>query len=1385
MKKTTHIIIYMLAMLLSAIGIQSAQAQAVQDALYIYRNDGGFNAFFFDDIERFEYSNIDTTGVAHDEMVVQEVYALDSLFRIPLSAIDSIGFVTPETVYKKDVAHTTESEMWNYVISSDSATVFVLATNTPKTLVPEVGDKIVTTKSRKFLPGGFYGRVRHVEEIKGYTIVTCKIPELTELFDQWVCKAAAESEGAETRGSRGARTRIFGDENSTKSTLPVYDKSLKIDLTSISYGINSDWSVTGSGTLDMGIKDEMTVRVFLAVRPILGINFDYVARMEKRSWFNLDIKGGVSGQFDFPLASTWTWITDTPFAIETEAGVSVSGSGEVELKIKRENVTSDYAMAQYNDCFYDEQRESAVASTRLLKNVEENSFSGKFTITAGPYFSSCLSLMKKEIGAVGTRYDAGIKGEVEAELKLTDYLMAAVPTLIPAYMMANPTALYDALNRDGSVKFGPFCTGKIEASLGPWKKEFEMFDVNELYGFEGGLVPKFSGTSLTYDSESKTLKASASLGRKTLTGNKVGFAAYYSKSGKQVARKLYDKEYRYLKEPNFKSWEQDLTGIGGGKEVTVYPITNLGVIKYEMLASPYTSYTVPVKFECAPEELKFDAKGGEETLTVTDNLDRKEDIYIDEYGVTVDEDDESKWLSVKKENGTYKVSVKPNTTAKERSGTVDFYLYNEDRSINLTLNVPVFQEAPDYEFSVSPEELIEVAGYSKDFKDGELTQQLTVKYPNNAQDIKVSSNAESWLTVDEAWASKTADDLTTTATRKIHIKPNFDLDNGRDGVITVELTAADGSVATQTLTVKQSALSLKLELDPTELTLTAEEKRGAKYSNTATVSIKMDPMDTYIASAIKSREAVPSETWLEAVVKDDAIEVRAEANPVEADRTATLTYTVTMKDGGSLSKTIKVTQLAYQVIKAFTFSPETVTLTAQGGEKKVYVVGEDVEKITEIDCLSSSWLGGAASGLSMTLSAKPNEGKEERVGTVYITALMKDGTVAKEYLLVHQDGTGSGVEPGPGPNPSDESPFKYINFWVERNVQYVSDEENTPDTLFRAAIGVNFEAKNTHFTWSEDKKTMHVECQGYIERELNNERTNATLSFDIDKTNNMVKNLQFSRATSANVFHTHMLGYDIIEDGDFSTVVALGDFPLQTNSRTYKEGKWTVADGLEFKNWTNTADLHGYYVKTADIIDLDMPDKPYTSHVSYNPTGDASDYVWLIISMKEQEEEEEEVPLEWPDEATMQLLENDGLPVYKGNNPPTVNGTYIMSPLTIVADKTGAETVLGETTGIVMKFSSQSDGQLDFDFYSIAGGEADYATGDSKALIQGDGSKFSICAPWKNSFFIISGEMVNGTVSNMHFALAAQDDDDKLYQYAIFKDDDSTKTTWDPMPDPD
>ena len=94
---------YMFFSLLLALVAQTTLAQITQDALYVFRNDGRFYAFFYKDIDHIEYSKIDTLGVEQADYVVQEVYALDSVFRIPLSAIDSVSFVTPEIKYKADV----------------------------------------------------------------------------------------------------------------------------------------------------------------------------------------------------------------------------------------------------------------------------------------------------------------------------------------------------------------------------------------------------------------------------------------------------------------------------------------------------------------------------------------------------------------------------------------------------------------------------------------------------------------------------------------------------------------------------------------------------------------------------------------------------------------------------------------------------------------------------------------------------------------------------------------------------------------------------------------------------------------------------------------------------------------------------------------------------------------------------------------------------------------------------------------------------------------------------------------------------------------------------------------------------------------------------------
>ena len=1011
--KNLRTLLYMLTLLLSVVGIQPAEAQepAVQDALYIYRNDGGFHGFFYGEIERFDYSCIDTLGVEHEDYVVQEVVTVDSIYRIPISAIDSIGFVTPETVYKKDVVHTTKSELWNYVIGSDSFTVVRFASSTPAALIPKVGDKIVTTDSREYLPGGFYGRVTGVDNTTQGIEVVCETPELTELFDTWVCKAATE--GISIPATDRASTRFSEESYKDEWDLPYFGKDIDLtDLSGISYSLDDNWAIEGSGRLKYGIANHIYISVFGMLRSTLGINFDLTARIESTAEFDLSVKGKCAGSFDFTFTPGGKpikkWIPKSPCFVEFEVGWSMGLSGETELKFLRKYTTGNFFAAQYNDNFYESGGGSVNTHSHSYPPISETSLTGNLEGTFGFYTSLGVSLIDKKIAYLGARADLGARAKVNADIAMTDFLLPVLPAVLPTYLISSPTALYDALNRDGSVSFGPFFKSQGELSVGKFKKPFLEYDNKADTTFVGALVPMFSKIKLETE-DGIPSSVSVDISRKTLLNPPVGFSMYYTKSGKRLGETWW--KTQSFNPDKLDNYSMDLPKFGGGKEVRIFPVVKLLKL-YEILGSPYESYTVPAKLECVPEELTFEAEGGEEKLTISDNLDRSEDKYTDKYGVNIEGDEKEKWLTVQKEGDAYKVVAKPNIGTEERTGTVDFYIYNEDRSIDLMLNVPVTQKAPEITFSVSPEEL-EVPGYSKEFKNGELTQQMTIVYPNTTKSLKVTSSDESWLTVDNNWVSTKADELNTTGVRTLHIKPNFNLETPRDGTITVEMTAEDGYTATRTLKVKQSAFELNVEFDPTDVTLTAEEKKNAAYSHKVQVGIKMELTDSYVKAAIKGQEVKTSTDWLEAVVKDDVIEVRAKANPNEADRKATITYTVEMKDGGRLTKTINVTQLAKQVIMAFTFSPEVVRLPVKGGEKQVFVVGDDVDHIFEIDCMSSKWLGGAASGLSITLSAQPNNQKEERVTTVYITCIMKDGTKEREYFLVYQDGTESSQTPDP------------------------------------------------------------------------------------------------------------------------------------------------------------------------------------------------------------------------------------------------------------------------------------------------------------------------------------------------------------------------------------
>ena len=305
-----HYTLYILAAVLGMLNIQPASAQQKNDqnALYIFRNDGVFNAFFYADIDKIEYSKIDTLGVEQADYVVQEVYALDSCFRIPVSAIDSVAFVTPNNIVKADVV-CPDKAMTDYIIASDSISWFRLSASAPQSVIPKVGDKLLIIDPVEYLPEGFSGRVSKVDvSDAGYTIETDAL-ELEDLFDRFIAKASAGEPG-----SIAARRRIPGVEElidsqyESKEEVELPTLSGSLSLSSFSgdaikaFNDNFTISLEGSGSLNYTIEPKLKeFKAFLYADVAQGVKYYQYMKFETKSTVDLTLSGTVGANLDIPI----------------------------------------------------------------------------------------------------------------------------------------------------------------------------------------------------------------------------------------------------------------------------------------------------------------------------------------------------------------------------------------------------------------------------------------------------------------------------------------------------------------------------------------------------------------------------------------------------------------------------------------------------------------------------------------------------------------------------------------------------------------------------------------------------------------------------------------------------------------------------------------------------------------------------------------------------------------------------------------------------------------------------------------------------------------------------------------------------------------------------
>ena len=163
--------------------ISFAQGQK-ETSFYVYRNDGEFNAFFYSEIDSITFSTLDLDSVEQTTIVTQEFWTIDSVYRIPLSVLDSIGFSTPQTIINSNVFPLT-AEHVPYIVRGDTLN-FVMLSSTPKNMLPQKGNIVAANADCSSFANGIIARIISIDKNGEGYLYKCEKASLDDIYDQIV-----------------------------------------------------------------------------------------------------------------------------------------------------------------------------------------------------------------------------------------------------------------------------------------------------------------------------------------------------------------------------------------------------------------------------------------------------------------------------------------------------------------------------------------------------------------------------------------------------------------------------------------------------------------------------------------------------------------------------------------------------------------------------------------------------------------------------------------------------------------------------------------------------------------------------------------------------------------------------------------------------------------------------------------------------------------------------------------------------------------------------------------------------------------------------------------------------------------------------------------------
>ena len=703
MKTCVHLYNWLLhtaLMFVALTGSLTAVAQTGEieggEAFYIYQNDGHFDGFFYDEVKQIRYSCLDTLNREHDHYVSQEIVTEDSVYRIMLTAIDSVSFYQPEIKYAQGMRFMRDEGMLDYLINTvkdNEDKIFVtFRADMPANIRPKVGDVLSCPSLDTWEEGAFVAKVDNVTQAANILLLQCSYVEnLGDVFEQFITVEQVR-EQVKPDGSRTIRRRMAGLDHPKKgieghtNDLSIFDFNATLegslyltDNFKVGIAINAGFGMMVSATYKISLS-EFYVKTELKEQVGIGGTASFDGQLYGNA--DLDQLPGVGAlisrfsKIPFPASFPILYVdmVPKPFSrVEAHVVASLGLSGEVKALAQSIEINQTFPFVHIN------MRNLPGTFLPLPQNITPD---GKFTISAelNGYFQSGLKF-PIELGTdpwlrkitnlrIGTKVYAGPKvyGALTADLR----------------KVYNNKGVYSSL-KDSKVGLtlmncdieasaeGSFMGKKTERK---WTRSFN-------YGkYELTLFPDIEDTEYEITgTEMNTVKASFNTSGDVFLPQKLGIALYTKENDDDKEfMKLYEKKLCH--DPyflnNYNSVDFTFENVKAGV-YKIRPIINL--IAPDVVIPVYEQEQLitiaPQEVELKPASITAEEEGGKFEVELLTSINQK---------LTASPDDDWIETEIKYDVGPTKstimyVTVKENATERFRKSGVTVTQVLKDGSL--------------------------------------------------------------------------------------------------------------------------------------------------------------------------------------------------------------------------------------------------------------------------------------------------------------------------------------------------------------------------------------------------------------------------------------------------------------------------------------------------------------------------------------------------------------------------------------------------------------------------------------------------------------------------------------------------------------------------------